>query len=277
MTWNEWLIEAIIQLSSSETPKLDAEILLMRVTNATRTQLIAFSDTLLSNKELIELDHLLIRRQNREPIAYLTKECEFWSLDININSSTFIPRPDTECLVEQALKLLPINMKANVLDLGTGTGAIALAIASERPKCQLTGIDIQPHAVSIAIENSINLRLTNVEFLHGDWFKPINKQRYSLIVSNPPYIDAKDPHLVSGSLRFEPRNALVSQDLGMADIKTICHNAPSYLLPGAWLLIEHGWQQGKTVSSLLSYLGFSQISTIRDYGNNERVSMGKMV
>lgn len=276
MTWQQWLAMASVQLTNSKTPRREAEILLCLVSGVTRTKLLAFGETELSNSELVTLNSLLIRRQGGEPIAYITGEKEFWSLSFKVNTATIIPRPDTECLVEQALKLVSIAV-ANVLDLGTGTGAIALALASERQSWQLTGIDLCPDAVVLASTNAIYLRLSNVSFLCGSWFKPLHGQRYNLIVSNPPYIDVEDPHLWQGDVRFEPRSALVAGNAGLADLATICYGAGSHLLQGAWLVMEHGWLQGAAVRTLLAYSGFKHISTIRDYGNNERISLGQWI
>ncbi|SLM63054.1 MULTISPECIES: peptide chain release factor N(5)-glutamine methyltransferase [Dickeya] len=274
MSYQEWLQQAVSRLQGSDSPKRDAEILLGQVTGKSRTFLLAFGETPLGVSELQQAEILLSRRINGEPIAYLTGIREFWSLPLAVSPVTLIPRPDTECLVEQALLRLPAYA-ANVLDLGTGTGAIALAIAHERPDCQLTGVDFQPDAVALAQHNAERLNIRNARFLPSDWFCALRGQQFSLIVSNPPYIDERDPHLSCGDVRFEPSSALIADDQGLADLRTITQQAGTFLLPAGWLLLEHGWQQGAAVRELLQLAGFEAIQTQRDYGGNERVTLGQ--
>lgn len=271
-------MEATVRLhvSLSPTAKRDAEILLAQVSGSTRTRLLAFGETLLTEAQRTILEKLLVRRERGEPVAYIIGEREFWSLRLCVSPDTFIPRPDTECLVQHALALL-LPTCAEVLDLGTGSGAIALAIASERPAWQITGVDRSFCAVLIARNNAKRLRLNNVQFHESDWFKALQTQRYSLIVSNPPYIKVADPHLAEGDVRFEPRSALVSGVDGLKDFKIICRKAGRYLLTGGWLLLEHGCSQGAAVRDLLVEAGFSHTATFRDYGNNERVSQGQRI
>ncbi|WP_315710718.1 peptide chain release factor N(5)-glutamine methyltransferase [Brenneria uluponensis] len=274
MDYQCWLAQAIAQLSGSESPKRDAEILLGFVTGKRQTFLLAFGETQLTIEQHQRLDMLLARRVKGEPIAYLTGEKEFWSLPLSVSPATLIPRPDTECLVEQALRYLPAT-PSSILDLGTGTGAIALAIASERPDCDIIGIDIQPEAVVLAQHNAVRLGLTNCRFLTGNWFSPLTSQQFTLIASNPPYIDASDHHLAEGDVRFEPASALVATESGMADLRIIIKRSINFLQEDGWLLLEHGWQQGEAVRQLLQQQGFCQIVTCRDYGGNERVSLGQ--
>ncbi|MCG8156632.1 peptide chain release factor N(5)-glutamine methyltransferase [Brenneria goodwinii] len=274
MNYQTWLASAIAHLAAGESPKRDAEILLGFVTGKARTFLLAFGETMLTEAQEQQLDALLARRIQGEPIAYLTGEREFWSLPLAVSPATLIPRPDTECLVEQALQRLPAEASA-ILDLGTGTGAIALAIASERQDCQVTGVDAQPDAVTLARHNAERLGITNVRFLLSDWFSALSQQRYTLIVSNPPYIDAEDIHLSQGDVRFEPGSALVAAENGLADLRFIIQHAAGHLLPDGWLLLEHGWQQGAAVRQLLQCNGFERIETCQDYGNNDRVSLGQ--
>ena len=269
-----WLRAAIARLSCSESPKRDAEILLAQVTGKSRSWLIAFDDTGLDPQQLAALEALLARREVGEPVAYLTGEREFWSLPLSVSPDTLIPRPDSEVLVEQALVRLPATA-CNIVDLGTGTGAIALALASERPDCQVTGVDRIDAAVSLARHNSAKLNLPNARFLQSDWFTALEGQRYQLIVSNPPYIDAADGHLVQGDVRFEPASALVADDHGLADIKIIAGAAADYLLDDGWLLLEHGWQQGEQVRQILRDNRFCQVETCQDYGGNDRVTFGQ--
>ncbi|MCR9001319.1 MULTISPECIES: peptide chain release factor N(5)-glutamine methyltransferase [Rahnella] len=274
MDFQSWLREAARRLAAGESPKRDAEILLGFVTGRARTFIMAFGETPLTADQLQRLDTLLARREQGEPVAYLTGEREFWSLPLSVSPATLIPRPDTECLVEQALARLP-SEPVSILDLGTGTGAVALALASERPDCKVTGVDLQPDAVRLARHNAQKLNILNACFLHGSWFSPVAGERFALIVSNPPYIDAADPHLAAGDVRFEPASALVAENAGLADLAHIIQAAPAYLHPGGWLLLEHGWQQAADVQALLHDAGYQQIATIKDYGDNDRVSLGQ--
>ncbi|MBG6241653.1 MAG: peptide chain release factor N(5)-glutamine methyltransferase [Candidatus Symbiopectobacterium sp. Dall1.0] len=275
MDYRTWVATALQQLTHSESPKRDAEILLEHVTGKGRTFLLAFGETLLDDARLQRLSALLARRINGEPVAYLTGAREFWSLPLAVSPATLIPRPDTECLVEQSLQCMAQFSAPTVLDLGTGTGAIALALASERPDCTVTGVDVQPDAVTLAQRNAATLQLPNVQFLQGNWFEPVAPTRFYVIVSNPPYIDAEDIHLCEGDVRFEPLSSLVAAEGGLADLRWIIQQAPQHLKNTGWLLLEHGWQQGEPVRQLLQQRGFEQVATCRDYGGNERVTLGQ--
>ncbi|MGP9437689.1 peptide chain release factor N(5)-glutamine methyltransferase [Ewingella sp. AOP8-B2-18] len=274
MDFQHWLHDATRRLSAGESPKHDAEILLGFVTGRSRTFIMAFGETPLTASELEQLEALLARREQGEPVAYLVGEREFWSLPLSVSPATLIPRPDTECLVEQALLRLPPSPQ-KVLDLGTGTGAVALAIASERPDCQLIGVDLQPEAVKLAQHNAQKLAIANASFVQGSWFAPVAGQQFAVIVSNPPYIDSADPHLAEGDVRFEPASALVADNAGLADLQTLIEQAPQHLLAGGWLLLEHGWQQAKDVQQLFRQAGYHQVATVKDYGGNDRVSLGQ--
>ena len=258
MDFQHWLREAISQLQESESPRRDAEILLEFVTGKGRTWILAFGETTLTDAQQAQLATLLARRQRGEPIAHLTGVREFWSLLLFVSPATLIPRPDTECLVEQALARLPTT-PCRILDLGTGTGAIALALASERPDCEVTAVDRMPDAVALAQRNAAHLAINNVHILQSDWFSALPGQQFAMIVSNPPYIDEQDPHLAQGDVRFEPLSALVAGDCGMADIVHI---------------IEHGWQQGAAVRDAFNRAGYQAVETCRDYGDNERLTLG---
>jgi len=274
MDYQTWLKTATLRLTHSDSAKRDAEILLGFVTGRARTYLLAFGETPLTAEQAEQLTVLLARRERGEPVAYLVGEREFWSLPLSVSPATLIPRPDTECLVVLALERLPATPCA-ILDLGTGTGAIALALASERPDCQLTGIDLQPEAVALAQHNAQKLAINNARFLQGSWFTPVAGQKFALIASNPPYIDEADPHLGQGDVRFEPGSALVAADQGLADLAAIVRQAADYLEPQGWLLLEHGWQQGESVRTLLNVGGFIAVATHRDYGDNDRVTVGQ--
>ena len=274
MDYQTWLKTATLRLTHSDSAKRDAEILLGFVTGRARTYLLAFGETPLTAEQAEQLTVLLARRERGEPVAYLVGEREFWSLPLSVSPATLIPRPDTECLVVLALERLPATPCA-ILDLGTGTGAIALALASERPDCQLTGIDLQPEAVALAQHNAQKLAINNARFMQGSWFTPLAGQKFALIASNPPYIDEADPHLAQGDVRFEPGSALVAADQGLADLAAIVQQAADYLEPQGWLLLEHGWQQGENIRTLLNAEGFIAVATHRDYGGNDRVTLGQ--
>lgn len=273
MDYQTWLKTATLRLTHSDSAKRDAEILLGFVTGRARTYLLAFGETPLTAEQAEQLTVLLARRERGEPVAYLVGEREFWSLPLSVSPATLIPRPDTECLVELALERLPATPCA-ILDLGTGTGAIALALASERPDCQLTGIDLQPEAVALAQHNAQNWRLTMRAFARELVYAG-SRAKFALIASNPPYIDEADPHLGQGDVRFEPGSALVAADQGLADLAAIVQQAADYLEPQGWLLLEHGWQQGESVRTLLNAAGFIAVATHRDYGGNDRVTLGQ--
>lgn len=262
------------ELPGSDTPRLDAELLLAHVLGKPRSYLFTWPDQSVPEAEVARFSALLARRRSGEPVAYLLGEQGFWTLDLQVSPDTLIPRPDTERLVELALELGP-PQPAAVLDLGTGTGAIALALASERPHWQLTGGDRMPGAVALAEQNRARLGLANVRFLQSDWFAALGAARYDLIVSNPPYIAADDPHLTQGDVRFEPASALVSGADGLDDIRHLVETAPGYLQPGGWLLLEHGWQQAAAVCGLLEQRGFAAVQSWEDLGGHQRVSGGQ--
>ena len=244
------------------------------MTGKARTYLLAFGETELTAEQLSQLEALLARRKTGEPVAHLVGEREFWSLPLYVSAATLIPRPDTECLVEQALARLPAQ-SCQILDLGTGTGAIALALASERPDCTVMAVDVMPDAVALARRNVERLRLNNVSVLQSSWFAALESRMFEMIVSNPPYIDEDDPHLAQGDVRFEPLTALVAANQGLADLDHIVTTSRQHLLPGGWLLVEHGWTQGEAVRALFTRAGYAAVETCRDYGGNERLTLGQ--
>ena len=274
MEFQHWLRQAASELSASESPKRDAEILLEFVTGKARTYLLAFGETQLSAEQEAQLATLLARRKTGEPVAHLVGEREFWSLPLYVSPATLIPRPDTECLVEQALSRLPAQA-CRILDLGTGTGAIALALASERPDCEVTAVDVMPDAVALAQRNVARLGFPNVTVLQSSWFSALDNRTFGMIVSNPPYIDEHDPHLTQGDVRFEPLTALVAANEGLADIVHIVTTSRQQLHPGGWLLVEHGWTQGDAVRDVFIAAGYRAVETCRDYGGNDRLTLGQ--
>lgn len=263
------------RLIHSETARLDVEVLLSHLLKKNRTFLFTWPDHRLTNAESAEFINLLERREQGEPVAHILGEREFWSLPLMVNSSTLIPRPDTEVLIETLLELGPSQDSLACLDLGTGTGAIALAIASERPSWNILGVDYSHDAVALAKRNAERLGFNQVSFLQSDWFSQVPSQLFDVIVSNPPYIDPEDPHLHQGDVRFEPRSALIANDRGMADIRHIISTSKHYLSDGGLLMLEHGYDQACPVRKYFSEAGFTQVESRQDYGGNDRVSFGR--
>ncbi|MFM2485244.1 peptide chain release factor N(5)-glutamine methyltransferase [Celerinatantimonas yamalensis] len=266
------LTQGYQQLTMSDSAKLDARVLLSFALGQSLTYLLTWPQRRLNAEQFDCYAQLLARRVQGEPVAYLVGEREFWSLPFKVSASTLIPRPDTEVLVEHALTHLSDN--ASLLDLGTGTGAIAIAIAHERPSVNVSAVDIREDALQLAKHNA-ELNQVNVNFRLSSWFNELAGEKFDVIVSNPPYIDAEDPHLQQGDVRFEPSSALIAEQHGLADIIEIIKNAPQYLHAQGWLLIEHGYQQGDALARLLHEAGFSQIATHCDYGGQPRVTQGQ--
>ena len=262
------------KLPDSPTPRLDAELLLANALGKSRSYLRTWPEREVEAAQLARFDADLARRRAGEPVAYILGQQGFWSLELEVAPHTLIPRPDTELLVETALDLLPAT-PASLLDLGTGSGAIALALAAERPAWRLTGVDRVAEAVALAERNRARLKLANAEFLQSHWFDALGARRYTLIVSNPPYIAAGDRHLGEGDVRFEPSSALVAGADGLDDIRLIVAQAPEHLQAGGWLLLEHGFEQAAAVRGLLSARGFTEVQSRRDLGGHERISLGR--
>lgn len=260
---------------ASPTPRLDAEILLAHVLEMPRSHLFARPEQRLDGYKLRSYALLVLARRKGQPVAYLTGQRDFWSLTLKVTPATLIPRPETELLVEEALRNVPVGVRWYLLDLGTGSGAIALALAKERPQCILTATDISRSALAVARENAKRLEIHNLAFMQGQWFTPVSGRRFAMIVSNPPYVPNDDPHLNAGDLRFEPRHALTGGPDGLAAIRKIVLRAPSHLDRGGALLLEHGYDQGERVRELLSAAGFSAIKTLRDLAGSERVTSGR--
>ena len=272
LTIAAWLKQAQQQFAVlSQTPDIDARLCLCHVLQVSNSYLYSYPERQLAATELTQLGDIVSKRLQGQPLAYLFGHWQFYDLTLTVAPSTLIPRPDTELLVEQALSLA-LPRQAKVLDLGTGTGAIALALAHNRPDWQLTAVDYIAEAVALAEHNRSTLNIANCRVLHSNWFSQLGDQRFDLIVSNPPYIDPVDPHLAA--LRFEPLTALIAQDNGMADIRQIVSAAGRYLNPNSWLWLEHGYDQADAVLLLLQQAGFDQVCSKRDYGDNWRISGG---
>jgi release factor glutamine methyltransferase len=264
-------------LIQDDEAALDARLLLQQILNVNHAWLISHANDTLSNEQIDVFNALLQRRLAGEPMAYILGKREFYGLDLKTTKATLIPRPDTETLVEAALAKIAIDNVASVLDLGTGTGAIALAIASQRPQAKITAVDFSVEALKVAVENSQSLKLNQVEFIESTWFSAFTcdpNKTFDVIVSNPPYISENDVHLSQGDLRFEPVSALASGVDGLDDIRMIIKQAPQYLNQGGWLMLEHGYDQAAAVTSLLSERGFTQVSHVLDLAGIQRVTLG---
>ncbi|TDF84623.1 peptide chain release factor N(5)-glutamine methyltransferase [Pseudomonas sp. H9] len=263
------------ELPDSPTARLDVELLLAAAIGKSRSYLHTWPERIVSSEAALVFAEYLQRRRSGEPVAYILGQQGFWKLDLEVAPHTLIPRPDTELLVETALELLQPG-PARVLDLGTGTGAIALALASERPQWQVMAVDRVLEAVALAERNRQRLQLENVQVRSSHWFDSLKGERYELIISNPPYIAAEDPHLVAGDVRFEPSSALVAGADGLDDLRTIIRQAPEHLQPGGWLLLEHGYDQAEAVRALLTQSAFEQVESRIDLGGHERISLGRL-
>ena len=264
---------ATSELTESGTTRLDAELLLSHILDKPRSYFFTWPEKELSEKEHEAYEKIVNQRKQGTPVAYLTGEREFWSLRLKVTEATLIPRPDTELLVELALsKKLPVN--ARVVDLGTGTGAIALALAKENPQWQMTAVDKSPEAAAVARENTITNRIHNVNVLEGSWCEPLPDLPVDMIVSNPPYIRSNDEHLQQGDVRFEPVTALASGIDGLDDIRLIARQSFEALKPGGHLLLEHGFDQGEEVRQILRDAGFDEVKTDQDLSSHDRVTSG---
>jgi len=256
--------------------KLEAQLLLQHVLQVNHAWLIAHAHDEIEAKAHTAFEALIQRRIAGEPIAYILGEREFYGLPFKVTPDTLIPRPDTETLVEAALAHIPQATVSTVLDLGTGTGAIALAIAKYRENAAVIAVDASKPALNIAQQNSQHLSISNVQFILSDWFSALEKNRFDVIVSNPPYIEREDVHLSQGDLRFEPRSALASGDDGLDAIRQIIQHAPAHLNPKGWLMLEHGYNQANVVSDLLKQSGFVEVESILDLAGIQRVTIGQL-
>lgn len=256
----------------------ELELLLAKVLGVSRSYLYThpINENTLTADQKNELNTYLQRREQGEPIAYILGAQGFWSLELEVNPHTLIPRPCTEILVELVLKYLPSEYPCQVIDLGTGSGAIALAIASECPDWQITASDKNPETLAVAKRNAERYKLTQVNFVLSDWFIQLPVKHFDAIISNPPYIKINDPHLTQGDLRFEPEQALVSGIDGLTALRKIIKESPKFLKPGGYLFLEHGFDQGEVVRNLMKEAGYTNIQQYRDLESHERVVVGKL-
>jgi release factor glutamine methyltransferase len=268
-------LDAVLRDACARIERVDATALLAHALARPPTWLYAHGDDAIGAAALSRFEALVSRRAQGEPVAYLLGRRGFWTFDLTVSPQTLIPRPETELLVELALERAPSTPGLRMADLGTGSGAIALALAHERRQAHVVAVDLSEGALAVARANADALGLDNVAFRHGDWLAPLAGERFDLIASNPPYIADGDPHLHEGDLRFEPTPALSSGPDGLDAIGIIVRDAPAHLTPGGWLLLEHGWRQGDAVRSLLQAAGFDEVRTFRDLEDRDRVTIGR--
>ncbi|MDR6842971.1 peptide chain release factor N(5)-glutamine methyltransferase [Pseudoxanthomonas sacheonensis] len=268
-------LDAVLRQASERIEVADARPLLAHALGKPVSWLFAHGDETIEISALQRFRVLLEARESGRPVAYLTGRRGFWTLDLAVTADTLIPRPETELLVELAIARLPVSSPSRAADLGTGSGAIALAIAKERPECRVIATDASEGALDIAIGNGEGNGIRNVEFRMGSWFSPLMGERFDLIASNPPYIAEGDPHLDEGDLRFEPAAALSSGADGLDAIREIVSGAGTHLVAGAWLLLEHGLEQGAAIRELFEAAGFVDVATERDLESRDRVTLGR--
>ena len=264
-------------LTESDSARIDAEIILAFILEQNRTYLYTWSDRAVSAENESRFRELIAKRAIGEPVAYLVGLQAFWTFELKVTPATLIPRPETELLVELALELIPSESTFRIADLGTGTGAIALAIASERPNVAVVATDHSPQALEIARDNAGHLGIQRIEFRQGCWFEALIEEQFALILSNPPYVEPDSAYLQRGDLKFEPDGALIGADVdGLGDIRNIVGNAPAHLKAAGWLLLEHGAEQGRAVRGLFGMAGFDAVRTVKDLAGLERVTMGQI-
>ncbi len=276
MSLSQYLTHAATELAPlSPSARADVEALAMHVCGLDRAGLVTRGPDTLNPEQLRQLDALVRRRATGEPIAYLTGRREFWSLDLKVTPQTLIPRPETELLVELALARIPAQCAWDIADLGTGSGAVALALARERPACRLVATDVSPAALTVARDNARSHGIGHVTFREGHWLAALAGERFDLLVSNPPYIRDSDPHLDAGDVRFEPGIALRAGPDGLAAVREIAAGAQDHLKPGAWLLLEHGYDQAQAVREILDQDGYRDCASYRDFAGHARIVAGR--
>ncbi|MDD5330953.1 MAG: peptide chain release factor N(5)-glutamine methyltransferase [Sulfuricella sp.] len=279
MTLNDLLRQSAAKLVSigldPREARLEAQVLLCRALGQPRSWLVGHDRDALAPEQAAALDALLARRLQGEPVAYILGEREFFSLGFKVTPAVLIPRPETELLVELALERIPAGQRCRILDLGTGSGAVAIALARHRPEADIMAVDRSAAALDVARENALALGAHNLRFAQSDWYGALAGEKFDLVVSNPPYIAVADPHLVQGDVRHEPIGALAAGDDGLDDIRAIVLQAPEHLSPSGWLLFEHGYDQAETCRSLLIQAGFSRVATGQDLAKIPRVTYGR--
>jgi release factor glutamine methyltransferase len=281
ITLKELLKDGQVQLKDRSASAVeDCEILIGHILNKNSAWLIAHDDRALTSEQILAFQNYLQRRSAGEPVAYIIGQRAFWEHQFEVNPSVLIPRPESELLVELTMQIATEQaftpQSLSIVDLGTGSGAIAISLAHELPQAEVTAVDVSLEALDVARKNAENIGVTNVKFIEGNWFSKLDGRRYSLIVANPPYIAIDDPHLARGDLRFEPIGALNAGAEGIDDIQKIINQSTNHLQPNGHLLIEHGFEQGSEVRSLLGNAGFDSIATHRDIAGHERVSCGSI-
>jgi release factor glutamine methyltransferase len=259
----------------SDSASLDAEVLLCKVLDKERAHLRAWPDQELNVRQVEIYQAMLNERQQGKPIAYIIGSREFWSLDFQVSPDVLIPRPDTELLIELSLALIPKNLPYKIIDLGTGSGIIAITLAAERPYAQVSATDINPAALRIARANATRHQVEHIQFCQSNWFDKLTPKKFDLIVSNPPYLSEDDPHLHQGDLRFEPKTALIAAQQGLNDIQTIAETARDWLESGGFLLVEHGYHQQEGVKNIFCTLGYHKVQTHLDLASLPRVTSGQ--
>ena len=269
-------ITQVLTTACRKIDRIDARILLQYVLNVNHVFLLTNPDYVLTSQQAAEFFCLVKRRIDGIPIAYLTGERAFYDLTFKVTPAVLIPRPETELLVEWALKLIPVDQPRKILDLGTGSGAIAITIAKHRPQSQVIAVDVSADALAVCRVNAENQQVNNLHLIAGNWFDELSGERFDLIVSNPPYVAESDSHLKQGDLRFEPQMALSAGDNGLACIIHIIHAAPRHLVKSGWLLLEHGYDQAAACRRLLAHRDFSNICCYPDLAGIMRVSGGQM-
>ncbi|GBE09130.1 release factor glutamine methyltransferase [bacterium BMS3Abin11] len=272
----ELLKEARSKLTGPEA-RQESELLLAEICGISRSHQLIHPDEELSEKQCQQFDSAIKRRIAGEPLAYITGSRGFWDMDLQVTPDVLIPRPDTECLVEQALQRIPADARWQIADLGTGSGAIALVLARERPLCDIIATDLSMAALVIAKENARLQGVKNISFAAGSWFQPIKNRLFEMIICNPPYIPVDDPHLKQSDLPAEPDHALISGGDGLDAIRKIISDSVLHLKPSGFLLLEHGYDQAIKVTELLCNEGFKEIFTEKDYGGNDRVTGGSQM
>jgi release factor glutamine methyltransferase len=270
------LLTATNRLSStSDSALLDAEVLLCYVLKKPRSHLRAWPEKELGSVQYKHFQALLKQRQQGKPIAYIVGSREFWSRDFVVNQDVLIPRPETELLIELSLNLLANKSQAQIIDLGTGSGIIAITLAAERPDLEITATDLSHKALEIAQQNAASHQIKNIRFIQSCWFDSVPESKFDLVISNPPYIEKNDPHLSTGDLRFEPDSALIAKERGLKDINIISHDARNYLKAKGTLLLEHGYNQQQAMQTLFKSLAYCNIKTHVDLSKNPRVTTGQ--